>query len=346
MKRIKNSIGIWAFGPNATRFMPGGYHPQTGTETMEERTARASDGIGDIIDGFEFHYPQEINTDNVERLQKILGPSKDIYAIAMGLHCEPRFALSAYTNPNPEIRKEAIRWTTEAIDICADIGAKLIIWPGGEGYNYPFQCNYEAIWNQFIEGIQAAVEYANTKNVTIFLEHKNSEPAMNILMRNIGMTLFVINKIKSLGTDTSRLKVNMDWQHLIMNGENLAEYAVLLMSENLMGHHHANSGWGQFDDDNMAGSSFFMQTLSLAFELRRHNYGANGERVGHDLYPYTENQVEAAKRSILQWEFIYDLAGKINADALQSAKNEKDAIRSYHFVFEALGLTDDYIKGI
>ena len=47
----------------------------------------------------------------------------------------------------------------------------------------------------------------------------------------------------------------MDWQHLIMNGESLAEYAALLASKGLLGHQHANSGWGTFDDDNMVGAT-------------------------------------------------------------------------------------------
>ena len=93
----------------------------------------------------------------------------------------------------------------------------------------------------------------------------------------------------------------MDWQHLIMNGEHLPEYAALLAQEGLLGHQHANSGWGTFDDDNMVGATAFMETLELALELRRANYGANGERLGFDLYPYTEDQVAAVKRSVLQW---------------------------------------------
>ena len=32
----------------------------------------------------------------------------------------------------------------------------------------------------------------------------------------------------------------MDWQHLIMNGENLGEYAAMLAAEGLLGHQHAN----------------------------------------------------------------------------------------------------------
>ena len=89
----------------------------------------------------------------------------------------------------------------------------------------------------------------------------------------------------------------MDWQHLIMNGESLAEYAALLAAEGLLGHQHANSGWGTFDDDNMVGATAFMETLELAVELRRAGYGDNGERLGFDLYPYTEDAVGAVKRS-------------------------------------------------
>ena len=87
----------------------------------------------------------------------------------------------------------------------------------------------------------------------------------------------------------------MDWQHLIMNGENLGEYAALLAAEGLLGHQHANSGWGTFDDDNMVGATAFMETLELALELRRAGYGSNGERLGFDLYPYTEEQVAAVR---------------------------------------------------
>ena len=43
----------------------------------------------------------------------------------------------------------------------------------------------------------------------------------------------------------------------------------MLAAEGLLGHQHANSGWGTFDDDNMVGATAFMETLELALELRR-----------------------------------------------------------------------------
>ncbi|MFQ6618580.1 MAG: sugar phosphate isomerase/epimerase family protein, partial [Fidelibacterota bacterium] len=300
-RRVKTSVGIWTFGANATRFVPGGYHPEEGKESIEERVKRAVDGLGELVDGYEFHYPGELNEDNLHRVQSVLG-DRDIYTLAMGLFSNQRYAHGTYINPDPEIRRETIQITRRGIDLAAEIGSHMIIWPGAEGYNYPFQINYEDAWRWFVDSISEITDYAFNKGVTILLEHKSSEPAMKILMRNVGMTLFVINSVKEKGVDVSKLKVNIDWMHLIMNGENLPEYAALLCSLGLLGHNHANSGWGVFDDDNMVGASYFMQTLALAVELNRYEYGKNGERIGFDLFPYTEDQVEAVRQSILQWE--------------------------------------------
>ena len=145
----------------------------------------------------------------------------------------------------------------------------------------------------------------------------------------------MINKLRGQGIDN--VKVNMDWQHLIMNGENLAEYAALLAAEGLLGHQHANSGWGTFDDDNMVGATAFMETIELAIELRRAGYGDSGERLGFDLYPYTEDAVGAVKRSVLHWRFIDALAAKIDGAALREAQQRKDAVAAYELVYGALG---------
>src|SRR5437764_433271 len=228
---MKTSLGIWALGSMITRFVPGGYQPQWAGESTAARVARAVEGLGDLIDGYEFHYPQELSEDS--------------------------------------------------------------------------------------------------------LEHKNSEPAMKILMRNMGMTLHVIHTLRRQGLDN--VQVNMDWQHLIMNGENLAEYAALLAAEGLLGHQHGNSGWGTFDDDNMVGATAFMETLELAVELRRARYGDRGERLGFDLYPYTEDAIAAVRRSVLQWRFIDEVAGRIDDAELQLAQSHKDAVRAYELVYRALG---------
>ena len=317
-----------------TRFVPGGYQPdRAGTSTVE-KVRRGVEGLGDLMDGYEFHYPQELSEDNLDEVRQALD-GHQIAAVATGVHLDPIFGKGALVSPDPDVRATAIERTLRGVDLAGSLGAPFIIWPGIEGYNYPFQTPYRESWAWLIEGVGQAAQRAREHGVEILLEHKNSEPAMKIHMMNVGMTLHVIHKLRAQGLDN--VKVNMDWQHLIMNGENLAEYAALLAGEGLLGHQHANSGWGTFDDDNMVGATAFMETLELAVELRRAGYGANGEWLGFDLFPYTEDQVAAVRRSVLQWRFIDGVAARIDDAALREAQMRKDAVRAYELVYQALG---------
>jgi xylose isomerase len=331
---MKTSLGIWAFGAMATRFNPGGYKPDLAGVSTAEKVRTAVAGLGDLMDDYEFHYPQELSEDNLNEVRTALD-GHGIYAVATGTHLNPRYGKGGLSSPDDAVRASALDEALRAAAFAAELGSQMILWPGVEGYNYPFQTPYADSWARFIDGVGLVAQRCADGGVTLFLEHKNSEPAMKIFMRNVGMTLHVIHTLRAQGI--TNVKVNMDWQHLIMNGENLAEYAALLAADGLLGHLHANSGWGTFDDDNMVGATAFMETLELAVELRRANYGANGERLGFDLYPYTEDAVGAVKRSVLQWRFIDGVAAKIDDAALREAQQAKDAVRAYELVYGALG---------
>jgi len=331
---MRTSLGIWTMGPMVTRFNPGGYKPELASMSTADRVRTAVAGLEGFIDDYEFHFPQELSDDNLAEVREALA-GHGIYAIASGLHLDNRFARGGLSSPDDEVRAEAIRQSVACADFAGRIGARMILWPGIEGYNYPFQTPYAQSWERLIDGIRRIAERLAEHGQVLLLEHKNSEPAMKIFMGNVGMTLHVIHTLRTLGVQN--VQVNMDWQHLIMNGENLAEYAALLALEGLLGHQHANSGWGTFDDDNMVGATAFMETIELAIELRRAGYGVRGERLGFDLYPYTEDAVEVVKRSVLQWRFIDGVAARIDVEALREAQSRKDAIRAYELVYTALG---------
>jgi xylose isomerase len=317
-----------------TRFVPGGYQPQRAGETTVQRVRRAVDGLGDLMDDYEFHYPQELSEQNLDEVRAALD-GHGIYAVATGTHLNPRFGKGGLSSPDDGVRADALAEALAAADFAASVGAQMILWPGVEGYNYPFQTPYREAWARFVDGVGEVAARCQERGIKLFLEHKNSEPAMKILMRNIGMTLHVIHTLRARGIDN--VQVNMDWQHLLMNGESLGEYAAMLAAEGLLGHQHANSGWGTFDDDNMVGATAFMETLELAVELRRARYGENGERLGFDLYPYTEDAVAAVARSVHQWNFIWEVSGRIDDEALHEAQSRKDAVRAYELVYGALG---------
>src|ERR1700743_2396612 len=96
---MKTSLGIWAFGPMSTRFVPGGYQPQWIGASMEARGGRAVEGLGDLIDGYEFHYPGELNPDNLDAVRGALD-GHHVACIATGLHVDPRFGKGRPAKPH------------------------------------------------------------------------------------------------------------------------------------------------------------------------------------------------------------------------------------------------------
>ena len=64
-----------------TRFIPGGYKPELAGETTADKVRRAVAGLGDLIDDYEFHYPQELSQDNLDEVQEALD-GHGIYGVA------------------------------------------------------------------------------------------------------------------------------------------------------------------------------------------------------------------------------------------------------------------------
>src|SRR5262249_50937186 len=131
---MKTSLGIWAFGGMATRFNPGGYKPELAGVSTVEKVRTAVAGLAGLIDDYELPSPKELSPETLDAAQDVLD-GHGIYSIASGLHLDPRFGKGGFCSPDDATRAEALRLTREAIDLAADVGAQMIIWPGIEGYN-------------------------------------------------------------------------------------------------------------------------------------------------------------------------------------------------------------------
>src|SRR3954452_9870395 len=129
---MKTSLGIWAFSPMVTRFVPVGYKPEGAGETTATRVRRAVEGLGDLIDDYEFHYPQELSDENLDEVREALG-GHGIYCIAGGLHLDPRFGRGCFVSPDPETRAEAVRIAGAGADFAGRIGRHMIDRPRRRG---------------------------------------------------------------------------------------------------------------------------------------------------------------------------------------------------------------------
>ena len=116
---MKTSLGIWAFGGMATRFNPGGYKPELAGIATAVKVRTAVEGLGGLVDDYEFHYPQELSPANLDEVREALA-GHGIYCVASGLHLDPRFGKGAFCSPDDGVRAEALRLTREAVDLAID----------------------------------------------------------------------------------------------------------------------------------------------------------------------------------------------------------------------------------
>jgi sugar phosphate isomerase/epimerase len=105
---MKTSLGIWALGGMVTRFVPAGYQPEHASESTTQKVRRAVEGLGDLIDDYEFHYPQELSPENLDEVRDALD-GHGVYCIATGLHLDPRFGRGGLVSPDDATRAEALR---------------------------------------------------------------------------------------------------------------------------------------------------------------------------------------------------------------------------------------------
>src|SRR5579875_687045 len=119
---MKTSLGIWAFGAMATRFNPGGYKPGLVGASTADKVRTAVAGLGDLMDDYEFHYPQELSHDNLDEVRDALD-GHGIYAIATGTHLNPRYGKGGLTSTDESTRKAALDEALAAAAFAGELGA-------------------------------------------------------------------------------------------------------------------------------------------------------------------------------------------------------------------------------
>jgi len=320
---VKFSVGIWAFGPTVERFCPSGYREDIPLENRLEQASKI-EGLG----GIEYHYPQELSEKNVDKIKE-LSKSYELKIVMLGpnLFSEPKWAKGALSASNEKTRKEAIQRVKASIDLSKELGAAVCIWPGQDGYDYPFQVDYRAMWNRFTKSVKECAEHR--PDVKIALEYKMGEPKTHILLATVGKTLSLIQEI-----GLNNLGVNVDFGHAFMAYENLAESIVIISRYNRLYHTHFNDSFAHFDDDMIVGTVHFWETLELLYWLQEVEYDG---WYGLDLFPYREEPVKAVQQSVRNIEFMMDLIEKVNRKELRDRLEEGEATNMQLILRKMLG---------
>ena len=113
---------------------------------------RAVEGLGDLMDDYEFHYPQELSEENVDEVRDALD-GHGIYTIAPAPTSNPRFGKGGLSSPDDDVRAEALAEGLRAADFAASVGAQLILLAGSRGLQLPVPDAYGDAWARFVDGV-------------------------------------------------------------------------------------------------------------------------------------------------------------------------------------------------
>jgi len=312
---LKFSTGIWVFGPPKDRFCPVGYRD---ARPLEERFEQASRVRG--LKGIEFHYPSEVSEENVDSTRKLLAKFdlKPVF-VAPGLFGEPKWKMGSLCSIDDKIRSEAIERAKAAVDTAKKLGAPMVvIWPGQDGYDYPFQVNYLAIWNRFINAVKEIAAY--DPKMKVALEYKLFDPRSHILIDSVGKTLAIIQEI-----GLENLGINIEIAHAQMAGESLAESVCLMSRYKRLFHTHFNDSFAMYDNDLIVGSVNFLETLEMVFWLQEVGYSG---WFGLDLFPAREDPVVAVQHSIDNINLMVTLLDRVDRKELKEGLQRGDIAKT------------------
>ncbi len=296
---LKMSVGIWYFTPCGGRF----HDRYVKEKSVKERLKVAEDMAKFGITGIEAHYPAEVNFDNLD-LYKALEKNAGIKLVGVPFShfFDKDFEFGSLSNPDPKIRKKAIKIAAEGLELVKEAGAGCAVsWPGIDGYTYSLGTNFYWMWDNFEKSMAEAMD--KTPGVRVAIEPKPYEPAPNNIYRTTAEGVLAAKRIekhmknpvnkKLLDKGQALVGLNLEIGHVRMGYEDLAASYSLVAFEGRLAHVHCNSQPpGNYDQDLNMGVVEWHQAEAMLYALKMAGYD---EYFGFDINPERMDVVKAVE---------------------------------------------------
>jgi xylose isomerase len=194
------------------------------------------------------------------------------------------------TSVDAALRRESIALIKRGIDFAKEAeAADVQLWLGQDGYEYPFQVDYQRAWGWLTEALHEVCTHRSDVKITI--EYKFWEPRNRCFINTVGKVLAILAEIGA----GPHVGCTLDVGHSLMALENPAESAVLLMRQGRLFHLHFNDNYRNWDLDMIPGSVNVWDTLELFYWLEKMNFDG---WHGIDIYPYREDGSTALQETV------------------------------------------------
>ncbi|MFB0919414.1 MAG: sugar phosphate isomerase/epimerase family protein [Oscillospiraceae bacterium] len=245
--------------------------------------------------------------------------------IVLPTYSEARIAGGTLSNRDPEIRREFTEKAKEAMDFCAEIGGvDVMLWLGHDGYDYPFEDNYNVRYGWLAENLHDIAAHRSDVKVTI--EYKAADPRIAQYISSAPKALALCNEV-----DQPNMGVILDYGHALIAGENPAESAALLERYHRLFHIHLSDNYCKTDDDMMIGSVTVWRTLEFFWQLQEIGY--DGYYV-LDIWPPRMDGVAATKVSVKRTLAMWELAKSLPREKLRQLQAEGNVPAVYDMLTE------------
>jgi len=285
MSVLKISSHLWVLGTFGERYVPNGYYEDMKLEKKLEEMSKI-----DGYDGVLIFYPTAPLPSDPDKIVKMLANyGLKVANTAVENFTDRKWRHGALCTNEEKIRRENIKLCKEAVDFTAQIpGASLRIWPAHDGFDYPFQVNYEEGWKYLVDSYTEICSH-NT-GVKISVEYKQKDPRQRQYISNIGKMMMLFNDV---GMDN--FTGALDTGHALMSQESLAEDVVILAMHNKLNEVHLNENYRDSDPDLIFGTIMFWENLEMYYYLNKYNFAGWHEI---DIIAPRDDRVKALKLAV------------------------------------------------
>ncbi|MEO0990747.1 MAG: TIM barrel protein, partial [Pseudomonadota bacterium] len=167
------------------------------------------------LDAADLNYPDHFEGQASHAVSQMLADhGMALNGLAMRYYTDPGFAIGAFTNPDPTVRRAALDLTKRGIDALSDMGGDLMtLWMGQDGFDYAFQADYARLWDDTVAALTEVADH--NPEVQISVEYKPNEPRAYALVPDVATTLLLLKE-----ADRPNTGVTLDFAHVLYADHN------------------------------------------------------------------------------------------------------------------------------
>lgn len=278
--------------------------------------ADAMDKISSI-DGLthvDINYPEHLNASSEHEIAALL-KRNHLQLNGIALRFQDVFQNGEFTNPDASLAAKAEQVCMEAVSLCRRLGGEVVtLWQAFDGFDYPFQVDYENSWNSMKNAITRIADAA-APDIKVSIEYKPFQPRSFSLMPNMATTLLLVEEI-----GRSNLGLTLDFCHMLMAGENPATSLAITASHHRLLGVHLNDGYRLNDDGLMVGSVHLMQTLEFLYYAKKYHYA---QAIYFDTFPIRETAAMECAQNILTVQKLWGFIDRLGMDRIETMIHEQ-----------------------